>query len=551
MWCALLRLSTCRPRLGRAERRIRVLSVTAFRQDLTDRINEPQLEHRSEPFSRVPWRCVARVTRLAGGRSFASLIERLANPALLTVDLFGMPNWIEQGPGPITNGNNVLGIPNKPQAGAINAVAVDPKNPDHVFAATVDGGIWRTDNFQAADPTWTPLIDSFPGIATGDIKFDPLDPTGNTIWAGSGNASNDLGDSNPRTGVLKSIDNGSLGDLRRVDFQQLEHFRHCPDNCHRYRHGTRPRWTNCAGRDQWWRVSERRCGHHVGAALRANGLASGSVSDLDADPGSNTRFYAGLPAQFDSMLNLTQSGGVFRGDLAASGTIAWTNVSAGIAGIMTVRNVMIAVHNSPGNNVVNVATVDPTISGGMMTATPFAGVSRSTNQGGTWVLVGGVLPNTNPGKQTGNFSFVADPVDPNITFVSGDRGTSNNAGDIFRVDAGGNSYTSVANGGANNTAPHPDSRFMVFDTNGPNRVLIETNDGGIYRPTIPTAVRPGTRRTATFGPPNSSRSPSTPSTAKFSAGRKTTARRTNCAGQFHLERQHRRRWRRSGRRQHQ
>ena len=148
---------------------------------------------------------------------------------------------------------------------------------------------------------------------------------------------------------------------------------------------------------------------------------------------------------------------------------------------MTARNVMIAVHNSPGNNVVNVATVDPTISGGMITATPFAGVSRSTNQGGAWVLVGGVLPNTNPGMQTGNFSFVADPVDPNITFVSGDRGTSNNAGDIFRVDAGANSYTSVANGGANNTAPHPDSRFMVFDTNGPNRVLIETNDGGIYR----------------------------------------------------------------------
>ena len=156
----------------------------------------------------------------------------------------------------------------------------------------------------------------------------------------------------------------------------------------------------------------------------ANGLASGSVSDLDADPGSNTRFYAGLPAQFDSMLNLTQSGGVFRGDLAASGAIDWTNVSAGIAGIMTARNVMIAVHNSPGNNVVNVATVDPTISGGIITATPFSGVSRSTNQGGTWVLVGGVLPNTNPGKQTGNFSFVADPVDPNVTFVSGDRGTS-------------------------------------------------------------------------------------------------------------------------------
>jgi len=72
-------------------------------------------------------------------------------------------------------------------------------------------------------------------------------------------------------------------------------------------------------------------------------------------------------------------------------------------------------------------------SGGNLTATPFAGVSRSTNQGANWTLVGGSLPNTNPGKQTENFCLVADPVDPNITYVSGDRGTSNNAGDIFRV----------------------------------------------------------------------------------------------------------------------
>src|SRR5262245_30235472 len=79
-------------------------------------------------------------------RSLSMVIERLETRTLMTVDLLGSANWFEQGPGPITNGNNVLGIPNKPQAGGVNAIAIDPNNPDHAFVATVDGGIWRTNN---------------------------------------------------------------------------------------------------------------------------------------------------------------------------------------------------------------------------------------------------------------------------------------------------------------------------------------------------------------------------------------------------------------------
>ncbi len=417
-----------------------------------------------------------------GRRPLTHIFERLEDRSLLTVDLLGMPNWIDQGPGPITNGNNVLGITNKPQAGAINAVSVDPNNPNHVFAASVDGGIWRTSNFEDADPSWTPLIDSFPGIATGDIKFDPLDPTGNTLYAGSGNASNDLGDSNPRTGVLKTTDNGDhWAILGESIFSSLNIVSIVPTSVIDTGMGPGLGGQIVLAATNGGLYQSADSGVSWNLLSGSNGLATGGLTDLDADPGNSLRFYAALPAQFDSNFNVTQNGAVFRGDLAANGTIAWTNVSAGITGITNARTVMVAVHNSPGNNVVNVATVDPTIMAGQITATPFAGVSRSTNQGGAWSLVGGALPNTNPGMQTGNFSFVADPVDPNITYVSGDRGTSNNAGDIFRVDAGANSYTSVANGGANNTAPHPDSRLMVFDTTGPNRILIETNDGGIYR----------------------------------------------------------------------
>lgn len=55
-------------------------------------------------------------------------LEHLENRVLLAIDLDGVPNWVEQEPGTILNGNNVEGIPGRPQAGAVTAMAPDPTN---------------------------------------------------------------------------------------------------------------------------------------------------------------------------------------------------------------------------------------------------------------------------------------------------------------------------------------------------------------------------------------------------------------------------------------
>src|SRR5262249_20579151 len=44
------------------------------------------------------------------------------------------------------------------------------------------------------------------------------------------------------------------------------------------------------------------------------------------------------------------------------------------------------------------------------------------------------------------------------------------------------SFSPIVSGGANNTAPHADSRSLIFDAAGR---LVETDDGGIYRLTLP------------------------------------------------------------------
>jgi len=118
--------------------------------------------------------------------------EPLENRLLLSVSLISVPTWIEQGPGPITNGG-VTGMPlqNNAVAGAVQAVAVDPTSANNLYIASVNGGVWHTttatyseangidDDGDAfvdesdEEPTWTPLTDLISSTSMGAIAFSP------------------------------------------------------------------------------------------------------------------------------------------------------------------------------------------------------------------------------------------------------------------------------------------------------------------------------------------------------------------------------------------
>ena len=148
--------------------------------------------------------------------------ERLEDRCMLSVSLAGVPQWVSQGPAPIDNGNNVIGIPNRPQVGAIEAIAVDPGNANRVFVATVNGGIWRTEDALDASPSWVPLTDQLPSLSMGDIEFSPLDPTNKTLFAGVGHFSSDGGDGGPLAGVYETTDGGDdWTQLGQSTFQTL------------------------------------------------------------------------------------------------------------------------------------------------------------------------------------------------------------------------------------------------------------------------------------------------------------------------------------------
>jgi hypothetical protein len=95
-------------------------------------------------------------------------------------------------------------------SGRTIAMAIDPdctKSRCRLWIGAAGGGVWRTDKaLQGAN--WDYLSGSFDTNAIGTLELDPNDPTGNTIYAGTGEP-NASGDSEAGMGIYKSTDGGN------------------------------------------------------------------------------------------------------------------------------------------------------------------------------------------------------------------------------------------------------------------------------------------------------------------------------------------------------
>jgi hypothetical protein len=385
--------------------------------------------------------------------------------------------WVEQGPGPILNGPNTQVPPDSRVAGAINAIATDPANANLVYVGTVNGGIWKTTNATASNPTWIPLTDfQLPALSIRSLAISPVDP--NTIFAGTGSSRSLSSLGTPGFGVARSTDGGETwAVLSESTFAGKRITSIVPTALN----GGNVVFASTDTGSLPGVYLSTDGGNSFTPNSGSGGLPSGSVSSLIADASNPSRFYAARPTQ-----------GIFRTD---NGGLTWTAVNTGLTGLSSASRILLAVHTSIGNNVLYAALM-----GGQLN-----GVFRSTNQGASWTPMGVPSPPIHPGGQ-GNIhgAISADPTDPNIVFIAGDRqdspfpninGCSSFSGNTFRGDASllpGNSWQSVDCNGANaggsisgGTSPHPDSRAMIFDATGD---LMQSNDGGIFRLVSPNAA---------------------------------------------------------------
>ena len=165
-------------------------TVTHARVQAQDAVSNPQRrreyidQQRAYPFAQIPLRPMTRQQLVAAFRRSIPL----SGSSSLAID----GDWTLIGPSPIGNVD----------AGRVAALAIDPRNPQVIYAGAAQGGVWKTTNGGAS---WTPLTDTQCSLATGSIALDPLNP--DIVYVGTGEQ-NYSGDSYYGCGVLKSTNGG-------------------------------------------------------------------------------------------------------------------------------------------------------------------------------------------------------------------------------------------------------------------------------------------------------------------------------------------------------
>lgn len=407
-----------------------------------------------------------------GGRRWSLFI--LAAMVACQASTSTLSDWEPYGPGPNTRGQ-VENIIDREVVGAINAVATHPTNAEIVYVGAVNGGIWRTTNAGVANPTWMHITDGVASLSIGALEFDPSDATNLTLVAGIGRFSSFGGHGGELLGILRTTDGENWieidggGTLRGLNVS-----------------GVAPRGSTIAisvnkadlsTNAGIWRSTDTGVTWEQVSGVTGTGLPAGTAFDLASDPANAARLYTAI-----------RRNGIYRStDTGAT----WTRVSNAEMNtqLQFAGNVEIAVG---ADNNLFVAIVN----NGRLSS-----VFQSGDGGTNWTKMD--LPMTadggiHPGAQ-GNLhlSIAADPNDPNIVYIGGDRqagtgfwpnaiGARDWTGNLFRGDASqptGHQFRPITHvNTASNSAPHADSRDMKLAANG---VLIEVDDGGVYRRTEP------------------------------------------------------------------
>jgi photosystem II stability/assembly factor-like uncharacterized protein len=173
--------------------------------------------------------------------------------------------------------------------GRVNAMAIHPQNSSIVYLGTSEGGIWKSDN---AGDNWVPLTDDQPTLQCDAIAIDPNNP--DTVYAGTGSILPYLTHAGAHrsyiaAGLLRSTDAGATWSLLATETflgASITEIRIDPVNSNRvYVAATNGIW-----------LSE-----DAGEAFVP--LLPGFATDLELLPGSPNELYAAIGDLFGDINN--------------------------------------------------------------------------------------------------------------------------------------------------------------------------------------------------------------------------------------------------------
>lgn len=113
--------------------------------------------------------------------------------------------WRQIGPAPMLIGNQQVFQGIGPDSGEVVDIAFDPRAGDErtIYIATGSGGVWKSTN---DGRSWRPLTDHLPAMSIGAIALDPADP--DIVYAGTGNLFEGAAGMPKSAGLFKSTDGG-------------------------------------------------------------------------------------------------------------------------------------------------------------------------------------------------------------------------------------------------------------------------------------------------------------------------------------------------------
>jgi subtilisin-like proprotein convertase family protein len=380
------------------------------------------------------------------------LEDRLAPSSSIPLNAL---TWTPIGPAPINSGTAPGGISS---SGRTSAVAAHPSNANTIYVGSASGGVWKTTNAGATNPSWIPLTDNQANLRTGELALAPSDP--NIIYVGTGEANNS-GDSFYGRGVLKSTDAGSTWTLfdngggfnRKVMSRVVVH----PTDANTVFVAVQGGGVNGQGGNTGiYRSSNGGVAWtNISASI---GTTSAGFSDFEIDPSNPNIGYAVIGSSGGNSFN-----GIYKTTNLLATSPTWTLLSGTTTGTSNGRTVIAISPSNP--QFLYAVIVNP--SGGAL-----GRFYQSTNGGTSWIDQTGTTPNFTSSQGWYDVYVIVDPTNPNTVVVGGAAGSNR----LLRSTNGGVNWSSLVLAGA--PAPHVDHHNAAFDAMGR---LIDVGDGGIYR----------------------------------------------------------------------
>lgn len=328
--------------------------------------------------------------------------------------------------------------------GRTRVVRFHPNNPTIMFAGSVGGGLFRSDN---AGDSWYPITDQLPNLAVGCFEISPSHP--NIMFLGTGEGYFN-GDGIGGIGLLKSIDGGVTWNMTALDYD--------------YSQSTCILRVSIDPRNPDIVLASTNEGLYRSTDGGANFtmVRTGNINELKRDPQNPDILLCAAGYPWGSNLN-----GVYR---STDNGLTWQYTSTGLPNSSIIGRIVLDFFRS--NSLVVYAGVsgDFDFNGSQM-----IGIYRSADNGQTWERMSNDdEPSHYASQGWYDMAIAVHPDDPATVF---------NAGlDIYRTYTGGETWSQRSwwwHSFGQPSFSHADHHELVFHPQD-NDQLWAVNDGGIF-----------------------------------------------------------------------